>query len=157
MKWFRQQRGATLLELVFALGLTGIFLSISVAMVAKNSQWMAQTLQAMYWKGEVRSAFRTIQRDLFALRQSEIRFFHPRMLVLRKANGERVIYALRRKTLYRNWQPVLGHLQESALFTLRDDALNPEQSIQRTWYVEVQFRFDLQPQQTMTERFYVAQ
>jgi len=91
------------------------------------------------------------------LRQAEIQYFHPRMLILRKGNGERVIYALRRKTLYRNWQPVLSHLQESALFTLRDDALNPEQSIRRTRYVEVQFRFDLQPERTITERFYVAQ
>ncbi len=152
-----EQSGMSLLETVVATVLIGIFLGISVALVAKNARWMAETSRQLLWVSEVNHGFRALQKDFSHLQDDEVVFYHPRMIILRKPNHHWVIYYLWRNTLYRNWQPLISNLQSGNVFTLLNVHKRPTTSPRQAQYIEIRFYPVFGGNNQIVERFYVAQ
>ncbi len=152
-----EQKGASLLETVVAVVLIGVFLGISVALVAKNSRWIALSSRQLLWNSDVNHGYRALQRDLMPMQSNEVVLFHPRMLILRKPENRWVIYYLWNHTLYRNWQPVIHNLQNGNIFKLLDAQQRPTISRRDARYLEVELTAAFTSDYQLRERFYVAQ
>ena len=154
MKQFlKNQRGASLIELIIALVLMGVFLSTSTLTILKNTRWMANSMQGALWVSEGHGAFRTLQKDFFHINKSNVVYVHPRIVVLQKSN-QRIVYAVQRNTLYRNGQPILKHLKNQPVFMLLDEKNKPVSNVAGARFIEIRLKPQLAPNQWW-ERFYV--
>ncbi len=153
--WLKQQKGYTLLELIFVMVLMGIFLTLATSAISRNAQWMTVTLREAFWEGKFHDAYRIMQKDFLHLRQRDIVFYHPRFVVIHRVSTGRVVYNIQRNTIYRNGKPLLSGVHSQNIFYLQDVKGRYVRNKYRAQYFEIHVQPQFNPHIKQVERFYV--
>ena len=136
----KKQNGFSLIELVIAIVITGIFASVIIGIVGQHSQSFAKIFNQSVIMSEGRKAMNRLRIDLQNLSPDSISIMHPDLLKFNDINGNTITYNYSQDKLSRN-DKVIANFLQSATFTYLDKSKNETDDSQNLCYIKVNLIF----------------
>ncbi|NOX38456.1 MAG: hypothetical protein GXO78_13060 [Calditrichaeota bacterium] len=137
---FFDEKGASLLEMVFVLVLLGVVLSVSLGFMNVSARMMVDVFQRSFFATEADRAWIRLRQDFAGLSRQDILEIQEDRIRIRRSKGRPIEYRYRRGVLYRDGEVFLTHLRGFP-FRLLDAQKKETRDRDQVAYVQIRLQF----------------
>lgn len=137
---FCDEKGTSLLEMIFVLVMMGVVVSVSVGFMNLSAQMIVDVFQRAFFATEADRAWIRLRQDFAGLSRRDILENQADRIRIRRSSGWSIEYRYRQGTLYRNGDVFLTHLREFP-FRLIDATKKETRNKDRVVYIQIRLQF----------------